>query len=135
MPIAEHSQVSTITTNTSVPNGSTNWLAIPPTTNNFCYRAKKSKTCREIRQMRMFKAVLSLMIVFIVCRMPTWIYLLVKLYNVSNTNVMWVLHYSFGLLSLANCVINPFLYTFLIETIQYSSRFLQCIKRILCFFR
>lgn len=160
LPIGEPSQVSTITTSTTAASTANQpiiidgmaknaWLARPGTpstdspsnTNNnntngnSCCNPQRLKTCREIRQMRMFKAVLALMIIFLVCRMPTWIYLLVKLYRVSSSNMMWMLHFSLGMLSVMSCVLNPFLYTFLMETIQYSNRFLDFVKRILCFFR
>lgn len=91
---------------------------------------KKSQTSREIRQLRMFKAILIIMITFFLCRLPTWIYLLYKLYNDANTNLHWVLQYSFGALSIFNCVLNPLLYTFLTETIRISFVFLDKFKRI-----
>lgn len=91
---------------------------------------KKPKTSREIRQLRMFKVVIVLMITFFVCRLPTWIFLLYKFFNVANTNFHWMLQYSFGLLSITNCVLNPFLYTFLTETIQYSFIFVSKMKNI-----
>lgn len=143
--MAEQSQVSTITTTTSAASytptdGRASWLTRPitPTIDvhgNIVQCIRQSKTCREVRQSRMFKAVLALMIIFLLCRMPTWIYLLIKMYNVSNTNAMWMLHFCLGLLSVTSCVLNPFLYTFLMETIQYSGRFLECLERIVCFYR
>lgn len=86
------------------------------------------RTRREIRQLRMFIAVLVLMLTFLICRLPTWIFLLYKLYNPAKTNSLWMLHYSLGLLSITNCVLNPLLYTFLTETIQFSFRFIDRIQ-------
>lgn len=97
-------------------------------TNNFT--EKKQKTSREIRQLRMFKVIIVIMITFFVCRLPTWIFLLYKLFNVSSTNLHWMLQYCFGMLSITNCVLNPLLYTFLTETIQYSFVFATKIKTI-----
>lgn len=136
LPVAEHSIVSTISTTTSTLCGgsSQSTKSTPLHINRSCYQMRKLKTCREIRQMRMFKAILVLMFVFLICRLPIWIFLLVKLYNVASSNMMWMLHFCFGLLSIVNCVLNPFLYTFLIETIQFSSRFIHCVKRVICFF-
>ncbi|KAG4066527.1 hypothetical protein HA402_007163 [Bradysia odoriphaga] len=91
---------------------------------------KTAKTGREIRQLRMFKVVIVLMITFFVCRLPTWIFLLYKLFNVANRNFHWMLQYSLGLLSITNCVLNPLMYTFLTETIQCSFVFVSKIKHI-----
>lgn len=91
---------------------------------------KKTETSREIRQLRMFKAILIIMITFFICRLPTWIYLLYKLFNVANTNLHWVLQYIFGILSIFNCVLNPLLYTFLTETMHCSFVFLDKLKKI-----
>lgn len=96
--------------------------------NNFT--EKKQKTSREIRQLRMFKVIIVIMITFFVCRLPTWIFLLYKLFNVADTNFHWMLQYCLGLLSITNCVLNPLLYTFLSETIQYSCLFVTKLKRI-----
>lgn len=92
---------------------------------------KRPKTSREIRQLRMFKVIILIMITFFVCRLPTWIFLLYKLFNIANTNFHWMLQYSLGLLSITNCVLNPLLYTFLTETIQYSFVFVSKAKTIL----
>ena len=77
---------------------------------------------RRCRQMRMFKVILVLMTVFIVCRLPNWIFLLYKLsYKVSG-RLNWLLLYSFAVMGLLNCMLNPLLYTFLSEAIRISSR-------------
>ncbi|XP_055622133.1 alpha-2Db adrenergic receptor [Toxorhynchites rutilus septentrionalis] len=76
---------------------------------------------RKRRQLRMFKAIVCIMAVFFVCRLPTWIFLLIKLHGVANTNVFWVLHYTFGIMAMLNCMLNPLLYTFLNETIKFSA--------------
>lgn len=88
------------------------------------------RTNREIRQIRMFKAIMTIMITFFVCRLPTWIFLLFKLYNVANSNFHWMLQYTFGMLSIFNCVLNPLLYTYLTETIQCSSLFVDTVKKM-----
>lgn len=87
---------------------------------------KKIKSHREIRQIRMFSAILILMTTFLICRLPTWLFLLYKLHYTATSNLSWMLNYCFGLLSMANCVLNPLLYTFLTETIQIS---MNCVNR------
>lgn len=69
----------------------------------------------------MFKVILALMAVFFVCRLPNWIYILYKLSNSSEGNIHWVLNYAFGLIVMVNCMLNPFLYTFLSETIRLTT--------------
>lgn len=111
-------------------NGSVEMSTSTCSQTNTCVE-KKTKTSREIRNMRMFKVIIVIMITFFVCRLPTWIFLLYKLFNVANTNLHWMLQFSFGLLSMTNCVLNPLLYTFLTETIQYSSVFASKVKATL----
>lgn len=90
----------------------------------------RTRSTREIRQLRMFRVILVLISAFLVCRLPTWIYLLYKLENVANTNLHWMLQYVFGLLSVFNCVVNPLLYTFLMETIQCSFTIFDRMKKL-----
>lgn len=95
---------------------------------------------RKHRQVRMFKVILVLMSVFFICRLPNWIYLLYKLSHDTQKNIHWVTHYCLGLMVMANCMLNPFLYTFLSETIRLTSflagiicgLFNPCIKLCKC---
>lgn len=87
----------------------------PPPTNNSTQANSRMK-----RQLRMFKAIVFIMSVFFLCRLPTWIFLLIKLHGTANTNVFWVLHYTFGIMAMMNCVLNPLIYTFLGETIKMT---------------
>jgi 7 transmembrane receptor (rhodopsin family) len=76
---------------------------------------------RKQRQIRMFKVILVLMIVFFLCRLPHWIYILYKLGNDAEGNIHWVINYALGIMVMANCMFNPFLYTFLSETIRLTT--------------
>jgi len=77
---------------------------------------------RQRRQMRMFKVILALMCVFIILRLPNWIFLLYKLYNfVPTDRAIWLLNYAFCISGIMNSMANPFLYTFLSETILFTS--------------
>lgn len=69
----------------------------------------------------MFKVILLLMAVFFICRLPNWIYVLYKLGNSAQQNIHWVINYALGLMVMANCMLNPFLYTFLSETIRLTT--------------
>lgn len=127
---------------TSTTNGSSSSTAATVTTNSIGVTAQNiigktelkssttaPRTRRDIRQLRMFIAILVLMLTFLICRLPTWIFLLYKLYNPAKTNSLWMLHYCLGLLSITNCVLNPLLYTFLTESIQFSFGFFDRLRR------
>jgi hypothetical protein len=77
---------------------------------------------RKRRQVRMFKVILIIMIVFFICRTPQWIFTLIKLNIESTTGLYWILHYCLGFLSMMNCVLNPLLYTFLNETLKMTEQ-------------
>ncbi|KAG5674190.1 hypothetical protein PVAND_004172 [Polypedilum vanderplanki] len=76
---------------------------------------------RQKRQMRMFRVILVLVCVFILFRLPTWIFLLVKLNYFIEARVQWVLNYTFSAIGILNSTVNPFLYTFLSQTIRCTS--------------
>lgn len=69
----------------------------------------------------MFKVILVLMSVFIICRLPNWGFLVYKLSHKVSDRLNWLLVYSFGIMGLLNCMLNPLLYTFLSETIRVTS--------------
>jgi 7 transmembrane receptor (rhodopsin family) len=77
---------------------------------------------RQRRQMRMFKVILILMCVFIVCRLPNWIFLFCKLNFTLQERWLWLITYSLGILGIVNSMANPFLYTFLGEAIRFTAR-------------
>jgi hypothetical protein len=85
-----------------------------PTNNDRCNE-------RQRRQMRMFKVILVLMCVFILFRLPTWVFLLIKLNYYIAARPQWLINYSLSLLGIMNSMANPFLYTFLSETIRFTS--------------
>lgn len=76
---------------------------------------------RHRRQMRMFKVILVLMCVFIMFRLPNWIFLLYKLNFFIEPRTGWLINYSVSIIGILNSMVNPFLYTFLSETIRFTS--------------
>ncbi|XP_053678503.1 orexin receptor type 2 [Anopheles nili] len=82
--------------------------------------ATEATSNRRKRQMHMFKAIVVLMLVFFACRLPMWVFLLIKMVGEANTTAYWNLHYSFGILAMLNAVLNPLMYTFLSETIRFT---------------
>lgn len=76
---------------------------------------------RQRRQMRMFKVILVIMCVFIMLRLPTWLFLLYKLNFRVEARIQWLINYSLSIVGIMNSSANPFLYTFLSETIRVTS--------------
>ncbi|KAJ8959773.1 hypothetical protein NQ314_006203 [Rhamnusium bicolor] len=57
------------------------------------------------------------MLAFTLCRLPYWLYFVIKLVKTIKGGVMWDLNYALTALNILNCALNPFLYAFLNETI------------------
>jgi hypothetical protein len=85
---------------------------------------------RKRRQERLFRVILVLMSVFFVCRLPTWIFLIYQLNSPTSDPIHWILYFSFGILASMNCALNPYLYTFMSETIKLVSFFGNIIRGI-----
>ncbi|GAB0087498.1 hypothetical protein DMENIID0001_018070 [Sergentomyia squamirostris] len=90
---------------------------------------------RKVQQLKMFKVVIAIIVVFFVCRLPTWIFLLIKLHNELYENYHWVLHFSFGILSLCNCAINPILYTFFSDSVKWAAAVRNVLKKFTSLFK
>ncbi|XP_055372781.1 5-hydroxytryptamine receptor 1A [Condylostylus longicornis] len=89
---------------------------------------------RKTRQLRLFIVIILLITIFLICRLPTWIFLLMRVYGVYNRSIHWIMHYSFGILSLFNCVLNPFCYTFMAETTRFICATAKIFKNFIkCF--
>lgn len=112
----------------SIPTEQEEQTAVTRTRKNY----QSSNNCRKTRQLRMFKVIIVIMTTFFVCRLPTWIFLLIKLNNELNASGSYLVHFCFGILSLANCAVNPFLYTFLTETIRFGSNIKSRMRGIFC---
>lgn len=77
----------------------------------------------------MFKVVILLIALFLICRLPQWIFVLYKMYsNDVNAQKYWLLHYSLGILILINCMTNPLMYAFLATTIKFGEQLMKGIK-------
>lgn len=96
-------------------------------------RKSSSKNLREARHIRMFKVVFLIILIFLLCRLPSWIFLLIKMYSSKSTySEYWIMHYSFGILVLLNCLLNPLIYTFLSTTLNVCDKIRDWFK---CFCR
>ncbi|XP_016928245.3 gastrin/cholecystokinin type B receptor [Drosophila suzukii] len=86
---------------------------------------------REARHRRMVVVVLLMMAVFICLRLPAWVFLIMRLFGTYSEPIDWLLYFSFGILNLFSCALNPIFYTFLTQTIKTVSLVKQ---KILGFF-
>ncbi|XP_070503092.1 orexin receptor type 2-like [Chironomus tepperi] len=118
--IRRHTKASTssIPTNSmpSMPSSNANSQS-SPTLNEMSTGCSE----RKQRQERLFRVILLLMSVFFICRLPTWMYLIYQLNTTSNDHNYWHLYFGFGNLALLNCALNPYLYSFMSETIKVFS--------------
>lgn len=96
-------------------------------------RKNSTKNLREARHIRMFKIVFLIISIFLICRLPSWIFVLIKMYSAQSTySEYWIMHYSFGILVLLNCLLNPLIYTFLSTTLNAWDKIRSWLK---CFCR
>ncbi|XP_015114976.1 QRFP-like peptide receptor [Diachasma alloeum] len=70
------------------------------------------------RKQRTVRVILLLILVFVVCRLPQWTFLLFKTLVVVQGWVWWHLQVVLSTLSLFNAAIHPFLYAFLNEALS-----------------
>lgn len=75
------------------------------------------------RKIRTFKIILIIMAVFFVCRMPHYLLNLIRYSSVVSLKKDWVIANAFSLLLILNTTLNPFLYSFLNQTIMYFDKF------------
>lgn len=93
----------------------------------------KKKNIHVERKIRTFKIIVALMLVFILCRLPFWIFTILKLEtNTYNQHYHWILTYVFTALALLNCALNPFLYTFLESTVRTVTVFCKAANDFTC---
>ncbi|KAH0561580.1 QRFP-like peptide receptor [Cotesia glomerata] len=85
-------------------------------------RPMKKKIPKHVmRKRRTVRVILTLIGVFVLCRMPQWSFLLVKLYVKVFHKFWWHLQVVLTLLSLINAAVHPFLYAFLNEALSLFS--------------
>nr|XP_022900455.1 QRFP-like peptide receptor [Onthophagus taurus] len=92
----------------------------------------KQKPNSVKRKIRTFKIIIVLMMAFLLCRIPYWTFNILKLINTYREHHYWILTYLFNGLALLNCAMNPFLYTFLNETVDYLSRITKILNDFTC---
>ncbi|KAJ8978889.1 hypothetical protein NQ317_008504 [Molorchus minor] len=94
---------------------------------------KKPKNVQMEKKLRTFKVVIALMLAFTLCRLPYWLYFVIKLVKTIQGDTMWNIHFALTSLNILNCALNPFLYTFLNQTISATKKINEITCRfILC---
>lgn len=92
----------------------------------------KKKSLNVERKIRTFKIIITLMITFIGCRLPYYIFNIEKLINLHNEHEYWIMLYIFNALALLNCALNPFLYTFLHPTLNVLKKISKTVNDFMC---
>ncbi|XP_017864782.1 PREDICTED: neuropeptide Y receptor [Drosophila arizonae] len=87
---------------------------------------------RVARHRRMVKVVLLMMGAFICLRLPAWIFLMMRVYGSFSSPLSWLFYFSFGLLNLTSCALNPLFYTFLPQTLRVLSQLKLMLCWLLC---
>ncbi|XP_054737821.1 5-hydroxytryptamine receptor 2A [Anastrepha obliqua] len=80
----------------------------------------KSKSNRQIRHIRMLTIIIILISTFLLLRLPAWILIITHIHGSYKQHLKYRLYFSFGILNLANSMLNPFLYTYLAETLKIA---------------
>jgi hypothetical protein len=89
-------------------------------------------TTQTKRKVRTFKVIMVLIASCFIGRVPSWTYTVVQ----SNPNIRltemrwWLLHNWFTMLSLLSTALNPFLYCFLNETLDFTQGFFRFIRNV-----
>lgn len=84
------------------------------------------------RKIRTFKIIICLMLTFFMCRLPYWVFNIMRLVGVYNLRKHWIMLYVFNGLALLNCALNPFLYTFLNPTLNILMKIQKTMKDFVC---
>lgn len=75
---------------------------------------------RTLQKNRIVKIILILIVLFGVCRLPAWIFVLCKFHLKLSSWNWWYVQVVIGTLSCANATIDPILYAFLNEFLSFK---------------
>lgn len=83
-------------------------------------KIEKRRDIKVERKIRTFKIIVTLMFIFIACRLPYFTVFILKLSLTAKKYGLWTwyLNYAFLALHIVNCCLNPLLYTFLNQTLM-----------------
>lgn len=92
----------------------------------------RTKSIHVERKIRTFKIIITLMLIFIICRLPYYIMNVYKLSITATEHYYWILTFVFNGFALLNCALNPFLYTFLNPTIKVLTKARNAVNDFMC---
>ena len=95
-------------------------------------RMSPAAVARVARHRRMVRVVLLMMGAFVCLRLPAWVFLMMRVYGSFSSPASWMFYFSFGLLNLTSCALNPLFYTFLPQTLRVLSQLKQALGWLLC---
>lgn len=98
-------------------------------------KIKTQNTVGVERKIRTFKIIITLMVAFIIFRLPYFgatIYQLLVTSKDGNSLWNWYLSYSFLLLQILDCCLNPLLYTFLNQTLKVWHSITNSVSKFTC---
>ncbi|KAI4456168.1 g-protein coupled receptor [Holotrichia oblita] len=84
------------------------------------------------RKIRIFKIILFLIVAFIACRLPHWIYKTIRVAYTEMENSEWITAFSLNGLVFFNCILNPFLYAFLPQTLTKMATIWKTVSDFTC---
>ena len=86
----------------------------------------------RMRQLKLCKVMILLLGTYLMLRLPYAIYLLFRIHNHDEDNIFWVLHYSFGSLTLLDTAIRPVIYIFLSKSFDPKEVFKKVFSVLIC---
>nr|CAH7722943.1 unnamed protein product [Callosobruchus chinensis] len=94
--------------------------------------SKQSKTKRNVqveKKVKTMKIIIGLMICFILCRLPYYLFNAMLLVKKNGSPAIWNLYYALNCLLLLNCALNPLMYIYLHQTIRFVVLVKDSVKR------
>ncbi|KAK9693315.1 7 transmembrane receptor (rhodopsin family) [Popillia japonica] len=84
------------------------------------------------RRIRIFKIILFLIVAFIACRLPHWIYKTIRVAYTEMETSQWITTFLLSGLVFFNCILNPFLYAFLPQTLTKMAIVWKAVSDFTC---
>lgn len=127
-PTAKYeNSTNSVTLETSIADSKASVKTISQNRDKSTKKGKSMSKLHMERKIRTFKIILSIMLIFFLCRMPHWIFNVVRFAIKADQPIHWIMSYVLSFFLLFNTAINPFLYSFLNQTIEYFDKFCSAV--------
>ncbi|CAH1964732.1 unnamed protein product [Acanthoscelides obtectus] len=90
---------------------------------------KTREDVRVEKKVKTMKIVIGLMVCFILCRLPYYLFTTFLLIKVSGSKSAWNAYFALNCLLLLNCALNPLMYIYLHQTLRFLVFIKDLIKR------